>query len=160
MTPALQALRGSPVHLRAAGPQDVEALVAIDVVNPASWSQRHFERAIGVGPGGGRTVIVAQNRDQLDGFIVYSQVLDEASIHNIAVRRRRRGQGLGRLLIDESLAQMKSAGATRCLLEVRQSNALARRLYESVGFALDGERKDYYSGDGDREHALLMSRNL
>ena len=105
-------------------------------------------------------MLVAHCEDLPDGFIVYSQVLDEASIHNIAVRAQRHGEGLGRMLVDGSLLRMKSAGATRCLLEVRRSNSAAQGLYESAGFELDGERKDYYPGGGGRENALLMSRKL
>ena len=59
-----------------------------------------------------------------------------------------------------ALLKMKHDGATRCHLEVRQSNAVARRLYEGNGFKLDGIRKSYYPTEGGREDALLMSRCL
>jgi ribosomal-protein-alanine N-acetyltransferase len=146
--------------LRPAGPEDIEALVAIDAVNPSPWSERQFAGTVGAKPGCGKTVMVVHREGPPDGFIVYSQVLDEASIHNVAVCAARRGRGLGGLLLAGSLQRMRSAGATRCLLEVRRSNVAARRLYETAGFALDGERKDYYPGNGEREGALLMSRSL
>lgn len=91
---------------------------------------------------------------------MYSQVLDEVSVHNIAVRTSCRGRGLGQRLLLASLEHMKIAGATRCLLEVRQSNTAAQRLYQRSGFTLDGERKDYYPTHQGRENAWLMSRNL
>lgn len=146
--------------LRPASPEDIEALVAIDAINPAPWSERQFTGAIDDVSSGAKTVLVAHGAERVDGFIVYSQVLDEASVHNIAVRPARQRQGLGRELLDQALQCMKGAGASRCLLEVRRSKAAAQRLYESAGFERDGERKDYYPGANGRENALLMSRKL
>ena len=40
------------------------------------------------------------------------------------------------------------------LLEVRESNTPARRLYEKLGFALEGRRPGYYQDPG--EDALLF----
>lgn len=146
--------------IRPAGAGDVEALVAIDAVNPAPWSGRQFARAVGAGADGATRVLVAHGGGRLDGFIVYARVLDEVSIHNIAVRAGRRGQGLGGMLLERSLRCMRRAGASRCLLEVRSSNTAAQRLYASAGFTLDGERRDYYPDGAGREDALLMSREL
>ena len=42
-------------------------------------------------------------------------------------------------------------------MEVRASNARARRLYVAHGFEHVGERKNYYPGLGrQREHAVVM----
>lgn len=146
--------------LRPAGPEDVAALVAIDAANPVPWSARQFADAVARNSEGDGAVLVAHCGDRLDGFVVYSRVLDEVSIHNIAVRPGQQGRGLGGTLLVRSLALMKRAGAARCLLEVRASNVAARRLYASTGFTLDGERKDYYPAGAGREDALLMSMKL
>ena len=147
--------------VRPACRQDANALAAIDgSVNTSPWSAGQFVAACGEIMPGRETVLIIQQHIQIDGFIVYSQVLDEASVHNIAIRKSRHGQGLGHLLLKSSLEQMKRDGAARCLLEVRQSNTAARRLYERNGFTLDGARKNYYPGPGQREDALLMSRDL
>ncbi|NQX87934.1 MAG: ribosomal protein S18-alanine N-acetyltransferase [Halioglobus sp.] len=147
-------------EIRRARREDIEVLVGIDAANPAAWSEGHFARAIGGGSTDEKTVLVAQDAGLLLGFIVYAQVLDEVSIHNIAVRAAQWGQGVGGGLLGAALARMKSAGAVRCLLEVRRSNAVARHLYMSAGFLLDGERKNYYRSSGISESALLMSRTL
>ena len=104
--------------------------------------------------------MVVEEDGRIDGFVVFSQVLDEASIYSIGVHSAQQGKGLGHLLLQAALLKMKQAGATRCFLEVRQSNAVARRLYEGNGFELDGIRKSYYPTEGGREDALLMSRCL
>jgi ribosomal-protein-alanine N-acetyltransferase len=153
--------------LRPARLEDVGVLAVIDASASANpWSEGQFNAACAESAGGRNTVLVVHQLDQLDqhnpidGFIVFSQVLDEASVHNIAVRSSRQGRGLGHLLLKASMEQMRCAGAVRCLLEVRQSNTAARRLYEGHGFVPDGERKNYYPGPPTRENAVLMSRIL
>ena len=150
----------SRYSLRSAEPADVEALESIDAVNPVPWTARQFADAIERGSERTGRVLVAHVGEDLDGFIVYSRVLDEVSIHNIAVRAGRQGRGLGGMLLTRLLQRMKGAGAKRCLLEVRASNVAARRLYESAGFTPDGERKNYYRAGEGREDAVLMSRRL
>ena len=134
-------------------------MVAIDAVNPRPWPAERFSKVI-AGEMGTQAVLVAHRGGKVDGFIVFSRVLDEISIHNIAVHASRQGRGLGSLLLAGLLERVKPAGVTRCLLEVRESNVAARRLYEKMGFEQDGERRHYYPGSGAREHALLMSRSL
>jgi ribosomal-protein-alanine N-acetyltransferase len=137
---------------------DVPALVSIDrgaSLNP--WNEQQFEQACG----DARThAIVAELNDCVDGFVVLSQVLDEASILSIAVRCDCQKLGLGKTLLEAALVKMWRAGAERCLLEVRQSNVVARHLYQRAGFVLDGVRKNYYPNTDGREDALLMSLNL
>ena len=76
---------------------------------------------------------------------------------NIDLHPAQQRKGLGCLLLESALLKMKNDGATRCFLEVRQSNAAARRLYAGNGFELDGIRKRYYPTEDGREDALLMS---
>lgn len=147
-------------HVRAARPADAGPLAAIDGgVNFNPWSEQQFVAACGVNNQTASALVVAED-DRVDGFVVIFQVLDEASIHSIAVQPAHQGKGLGQMLLNAALVQMQQAGATRCLLEVRQSNRVARRLYQRSGFRLDGVRKSYYPAEGGREDALLMSREI
>ena len=148
-------------EFRHACPADVAALAFLDAaVNFNPWSERQFAVVCAGASGDAVSTVVVEEEGRLDGFIVFSQVLDEASIHNIAVAAAHQGKGLGRQLLQAALAQMKGSGATRCLLEVRESNTAARQLYAGNGFQLDGVRKNYYPSEGGREDALLMSREL
>jgi [ribosomal protein S18]-alanine N-acetyltransferase len=150
-----------PRAIRPACPADAGSLAAIDAgVSFSPWSERQFAVVCGETGGQRENALVVDEDGLLHGFVVFSQVLDEGSIHNIAVHPAHQGRGLGRLLLASAVAQMRRAGATRCLLEVRQSNKPARRLYEGNGFELDGVRKNYYPTEGGREDALLMSREL
>jgi len=92
------------------------------------------------------------------GFVVGQFILDELEIQNIAVEAGSTRGGLGsRLLEDlENIATARKAG--RLVLEVRESNTVARKFYEKQGFREVGLRKKYYR-DPD-EAAVLYRKNL
>ncbi len=142
-------------------PGDAAALALLDtLVNPSPWSENQFAGACAAQPDGAERTLVVRANGQLLGFVVYSRVLDEACIHNIAVQPSSQGRGLGRSLLAAALVEAGSGGALRCYLEVRASNMAARGLYEKLGFQLDGLRRNYYSTAVGREDALLMSLPL
>jgi len=155
-----------PAQIRPATAEDARCLAQIDeLVNGRGRATRRFAAACDApaghaGDGGGETALVLEVGSRVAGFLLFSRVLDEASIHDIAVHPDLQGRGLGRLLLQGALRHMKQAGAARCLLEVRESNRAARRLYGSARFHTDGVRKNYYPVQGGREDALLMSRQL
>ena len=81
----------------------------------------------------------------------------EAQLLNICVDPDLQGSGLGRRLMAHLLAHAREEFCTIFLLEVRRSNTVARRLYESLGFNTLGVRKGYYpNGPGATEDALVM----
>ena len=67
-----------------------------------------------------------------------------------------RRQGVARALILALIGELKKRGS-RCLtLEVRASNDPARALYESLGFAHVGTRRNYYQKP--KEDALILRK--
>ena len=56
------------------------------------------------------------------------------NIHDLAVSPEMRPQGVGRALLQSSESEARRCGCCRLTLEVRADNAVARRLYEDVGF--------------------------
>ncbi len=150
-----------PHSIRPAVPIDAGTLAAVDAsVNSHPWSDAQFTAVCAGTDGSPAWALVAADDGRIDGFVVASRVLDEASILSIAVVPRQQRNGLGRSLLLAAIARAEREGAVRCLLEVRETNAAARRLYTEIGFALDGVRKNYYPREGGREDALLMSREL
>jgi ribosomal-protein-alanine N-acetyltransferase len=87
-----------------------------------------------------------------------SLVIEEAEIYTLAVSAAFRRQGLGRLLLRHALQTATACGIRRALLEVRPSNAPALALYASLGFAVCGSRKKYYTDSG--EDALILACDL
>ena len=89
-------------------------------------------------------VFVAASDDTVAGYLGLRQVLDEASINNVAVVRQFRGRGLGKGLLEAALAYAGEHGAALLTLEVRASNTPAIRLYEEYGFKRVGLRRRFY----------------
>ena len=94
------------------------------------------------------------------GFILFKRVLDETNLLNIVVARQCQGQGCGRHLLEYGLANQHVNGAKNCFLEVRKSNASAQQLYQSLGFAVIGMRKNYYPLSQGKEDAVVMSLDI
>jgi ribosomal-protein-alanine N-acetyltransferase len=59
-------------------------------------------------------------------------------------------------LLEHVLDAAASRGAARATLEVRRSNAAARRLYERLGFEVAATRPNYYASPA--EDALILWR--
>lgn len=82
-------------------------------------------------------------------------ILGEGQITTIAVRPDCRGKGYGRAVLRALLKAADDELFVRDMsLEVRPSNTVARSLYESMGFVVEGRRKHYYEDNG--EDALIM----
>ena len=98
--------------------------------------------------------------NQIIGFAICQTVSDEATLFNIAIVPSHQGNGLGKLLLNELIIQLKEKGVQTLWLEVRESNP-ARFLYEKIGFNEVDIRKNYYpKPSGGRENSLVMARYL
>ena len=89
------------------------------------------------------------------GYATLWFMVDEAHLTSIAVREKRRRQGLGELLLISVLNLAIKRHAQVVTLEVRASNLSAQALYEKYSFNRVGIRRRYYSDNG--EDAILMS---
>lgn len=149
------------LSIRPAGPDELESLLTIeDDASGTAWGAGRLRAALSADPGGRDRVLVCERRGDPCGFLVYSLVLDEASLLYITVAPRWRSCGVGRALLVAGLEAMRRDGARTCMLEVRESNLPARRLYQALDFRLDGRRRNYYGTPEGREDALLMSLAL
>lgn len=93
----------------------------------------------------------------LAGYAIWWVVAEESELLNIAVHSNFRQKGAGRQLLAAWLADATAAAAEKLHLEVSPDNDSARKLYESAGFSVTGQRKNYYA---QGEHALILSRSL
>lgn len=96
----------------------------------------------------------------LVGYALVGSVLDEAELYQIALLPECQGRGMAKKLLAQLCRQLKVAGMLRLLLEVRERNLAAIRLYESFGFTQDGRRKGYYASVDGVEDALLYSYRI
>lgn len=89
-------------------------------------------------------VWAAEHAGTVLGYAVFWQVLDQGELGNVAVAPEARRNGLARALVGRVLERAAARGVRELFLEVRPSNAGARRLYESYGFVAVGRRRNYY----------------
>lgn len=88
-------------------------------------------------------LVAEQNRAVL-GYVGSQMVPPEADMMNIAVAPTARRQGIAEALVLALIRALDAHGVTSLTLEVRVSNLPARTLYEKLGFAAVGLRKNYY----------------
>lgn len=92
------------------------------------------------------------------GFAISRIVLDEATLFNLAIDPAYQGKGYGRQLLTALCNKLIEKKIVTLWLEVRESNRIARNLYENYGFNELSVRKNYYpTTDGQREDAIMMA---
>jgi len=141
-----------PVQIRDATYDDVSAVARIESATFADpWSALSFRNVIRSRHS--RLAVATQNQ-RVVGYSVTVYVVDESELANLAVIPEVRGLGVGRLLLADALAEGWRRGARHMYLEVRESNLVARHLYEGAGFRESGRRRRYYSAPV--EDAIIM----
>jgi ribosomal-protein-alanine N-acetyltransferase len=103
-------------------------------------------------------LVAVEDDDRLAGYVVAWGVYDQGELANLCVTEAEFGSGLARRLLEEVLARLEMRGITQLFLEVRESNARARRFYERHGFREVGRRRRYYVEP--EEDALVLYRPL
>jgi ribosomal-protein-alanine N-acetyltransferase len=145
-----------PVAIRSAALTDVPAILAIEQQAPgaAHWTAEQYKKLVGSG-----VVLVAEEAvektSQVCGFICAKAVAGEWEIENVVVAAAFLRRGIANELVRELIQRAENEAASAILLEVRESNLPARRLYEKHGFREVGHRRGYY---GDPvENAILYA---
>ncbi len=93
----------------------------------------------------------------LIGYAGLQHILDEGYITNIATAPPYRRRYAADRLLEELLRTANEKLSLRFVtLEVRESNAAARNLYEKHGFKAAGIRKGYY--EKPKEDAIIMTK--
>jgi ribosomal-protein-alanine N-acetyltransferase len=134
-----------PVAIRSAALNDVSAILAIEQQAPgaAHWTAEQYQKLVGSG-----VVLVAEEAAEeagkLCGFVCAKAVAGEWEIENIVVAAEFLGRGVANELLRALIQRAANGAASAILLEVRESNLPARRLYEKNGFREVGRRRVYY----------------
>jgi len=139
---------------------DVGALLALEARAQSGASQALLTEAL---VDDAACVMGCWQAGELIGYALLARLPFDAELQAIGVLPERRGEGIGGELLGAVLAVAADWQSERVLLEVRESNTSARKLYVGAGFQQDGMRRDYYpaaEGATGRESALLMSRSI
>lgn len=80
-----------------------------------------------------RIYIAAKNLEskEIVGFCGISKILDEAEVMNIVVKKNKRGQGIGKALMEKIINISKEMKIKVLKLEVNEKNVVAINLYKS-----------------------------
>lgn len=118
------------------------------------WSRKSFEETL-ANPNVHYMVACGETEPELImGYCGAYVILDEADINQVAVAEAYRKKGVGRQMLQAMLEQLQQIGVKAVTLEVRKSNEAAIALYESLGFIVEGVRKNFY--EKPAEDALIM----
>jgi ribosomal-protein-alanine N-acetyltransferase len=130
-----------PVTIRPAVLSDVTAIVVVEqqAAYAAHWTSEQYENLLDSG-----IVLVANEADKLCGFVCAKRVAGEWEIENVVVTTKFQQRGIANTLVRALIERAKSETVSAILLEVRESNLPARRLYERHGFREVGRRRAYY----------------
>jgi ribosomal-protein-alanine acetyltransferase len=151
------------VLVRKATPDDIEILRKLEqeAESAAHWGEREYE-ALFAPEAPWRFALVAAEESgaQIVGFVIARCADDEWEIENVVVAPEQRRRGLGSAMVRELVQEARRSGAGAVLLEVRESNAAARRLYEKIGFNEIGRRPDYYRNPPEDALQLRISISI
>jgi [ribosomal protein S18]-alanine N-acetyltransferase len=149
---------GGPWQIRPAVPADLPDLVRLERASFACpWSEDSLRHDLVDHPAA-CYLAACTAAGTLVGYAAFWRSVDVAMITNIAVDPAWRGRGIGRQLLAALVGQAVAEGFKRLVLEVRPSSTIARRLYESAGFAAIGVRRGYYLDN--HEDAIIMQKNV
>lgn len=137
---------------------DLDRVASIEAASfPRPWTRAMFEQEINNPVSFSYTLKEADHgSDKLLAYVVFWMVQGEAHILDLAVTPELRARGLATILMEFVIEFLRDHAVFEVFLEVRKTNAAARRLYANLGFKESYERKNYY-GDED---AVVMTLSM
>lgn len=133
-------------------PEDIPEAAEIErLIFSMPWSEKGFLSSLQLTDTEYLTVRFGERVVAYCGFL---QSFDEADITNVAVHPDYRNRGIAFAMLKKLMEKGKERGVERFTLEVRAGNAAAIHLYEKLGFASAGIRKNFY--DRPKEDAVIM----
>jgi ribosomal-protein-alanine N-acetyltransferase len=150
------------VLIRRATPADIPQIKALEAqsATAAHWTTEQYDAVFSADPTSRFGFVAESGTDgcEIFGFVIARSLAEDWEIENVVVDARHKKQGIGAALLRRLLSEAQAADAASIILEVRESNAPALRLYESNGFRPEGRRKGYYQAPV--EDAILYRRAL
>jgi ribosomal-protein-alanine N-acetyltransferase len=143
------------LHWSALRADDLDALLAIEnQCYSHPWTRGNFIDSMAMG----YAIPLLWVDEQLVGYFVAMQGVDEVHLLNITVNPKFQHQGWAKVLLDQLCNWATSVRAGTIWLEVRKSNERAQQVYLRFGFQSAGLRKRYYPVSHiEREDAVVMS---
>ncbi|MFT4185831.1 MAG: ribosomal protein S18-alanine N-acetyltransferase [Micrococcaceae bacterium] len=136
-------------QIRKCEARDLKALYNLEqqIFPEDAWSQELFEAEFKQK----YTKYYIAETNEIVGYAGIAMGPDFSDIMTLSVLPKYRKQGIAKALLTKLLAQTE----TRTLLEVREDNQAAIKLYQQFGFNIIDVRKRYYP---DQKNAMVMMR--
>jgi len=150
------------MHLRLANSSDIPQIIELERLPQSrqfigQWSEERH-RATLASPDA-RYYLADGADDRLDAYIIlrgFAESNHAVELKRVAVRTP--GNGVGKAILEELLRIVfVEHSAHRLFLDVFESNARARHVYERLGFVYEGRLRDAAFVDGEYHSLLLMS---
>lgn len=146
-------IRPLEMRFRPMAEDDVDQIILIERAAYAyPWTRGNFCDCLD----SGYSCWVLEVEGELAGYSILMAGAGEGHVLNCCVSPRWQGRGFGRQLMHRLMVSCRDYDIEHLFLEVRPSNRVALRLYESLGFETVGLRRQYYPADQGREDALVM----
>ena len=148
------------VRLREMNRADMPRIMALEqeLFPEDAWTPEMFAAEFAQ-PASRRLYLVAEEGKTLIGYAgMMFTGGPQADVVTLAVEPARWGRGIGTALLTALVDEAARRGCTEVLLEVREDNPRARRLYLRHGFAEIGIRRGYYQPSG--VDAVVMRKVL
>lgn len=140
------------INIRYMTEEDIEQVSEIEKATFSfPWSAQAFKDSIN------RTdtiYLVACEGNTIVGYCGLWNIVNEGNINNVAVSSKYRGQQVGFKMLTRLIELGNEQNIEAYTLEVRQSNEVAIKLYQKLGFSNEGVRKNFY--DNPKEDAIIM----
>lgn len=149
----------SPVSIRDAAPEDLNALVALEqrCFELDRLSRRSFQHLL---THGHAFILVAEADDGTmlgNAVVLLHRSTPLARLYSIAVAPEARGQRIGASLLEAAEAKALDLGSSFMRLEVRPDAPAPYKLYRGHGYRELGIHEEYYE---DGAHAIRMEKAL
>ena len=134
--------------------KDIHLCYELDSDTISLWSKKQWADEF---KKEGTKIIGLLIKNLVIGICVFQVVLDEAQINYFVVNKKFRKKGFGTYLMSYLIKKCEKLNLKKLLLEVSQSNIIAKRFYSRFDFSTVGIRRNYYKDGSD---ALLKEKKL
>jgi ribosomal-protein-alanine N-acetyltransferase len=142
------------VSLRPASPDDLDPILMIENESyPEPWKRSHFEKELATNYARFLVLTDDETDSVIIGYIIYWIQAEGVSLMNVTVNPKWKGLGFAKMLMQAMIRETVREEIPKIILEVRESNQAAIRLYEGIGFKKTHERRKFYQ---DGETAWVM----
>ena len=135
---------------------DLDEVATVEKSTLSPWSRSSLASECRIP--NGLSFVAAGSPSRIFGWCGCRVIRPEAELLKIAVAPKVRGLGIGSLLLEKMLAELRRKAFTVLFLEVRAANLPALKLYRRNNFYQVGLRRNYYTNPLDS--ALVFRKDV